>query len=294
MNALMETYALLTASLAADPLLLLASAVTAFDPLWASDEWDDINAESDPLAMALHVTRSAFPDIYALAVERMRAGAGASELDRLICDAISARGIPLNDLETIGWGIPLDAVGVNLEDPEFYKTYADLLPILAAFGITAPEDDLYSVPLPEGVYTIGRALADQLVKHSDAALQEVGWALAWLFSCSGNTLVDLDDEALAEVEPLSWSADDVNFAVTLIEETDDLIRDVQAGLEWLLRSPDLLAALKHNADIAYRQLNKKGELNERALEFSWAGAGDGAERTTLAHSQLLQLRSPAA
>src|SRR5690606_35482540 len=99
-------------------LLLLASAVATFDPYWdnfASIEDAEIDYETDPLTIALQVTRGAFPDIYADAIERMRAGAPYAELDRLLCRGISAKGIPLDDLETIGWGIPLVAVGIDLE-----------------------------------------------------------------------------------------------------------------------------------------------------------------------------------
>src|SRR5690606_5606053 len=118
-------------SLAADPFTLLASAVAVFDPFWADFNEQDIDYDTDPLTIGLHVTRRAFPDIYAEAVERLRAGAAYSELDRLICKGISAQGIPLDDLETIGWGIPLTSAGVDLEDPEFYAVHTDLLPLLA-------------------------------------------------------------------------------------------------------------------------------------------------------------------
>ena len=45
--------------------------------------------EGDGVGMALCITRSAFPDIYASAVERIRSGATYSELDNLICGEIS-------------------------------------------------------------------------------------------------------------------------------------------------------------------------------------------------------------
>ena len=114
MNPLVELYQQLALSLTVDPLLLLASVVAAFDPFWADFDDTDIDYETDPLTIALQVIRGAFPDIYAEAVERLRAGTPFAEMDRLLCKAISAKGIPLDDLETIGWGIPLNAVGVDL------------------------------------------------------------------------------------------------------------------------------------------------------------------------------------
>ena len=111
-----------------------------------------------------------------------------AELDRLLCQAISAKGIPLDDLDIIGWGIPLNAVGVDLEDPEFYAVHTDLLPLLAPFGIDLPEGEIYSVDVPECVYPVGRAIAASLHEQADPALQQVGWLFGWLFSCTGNSL----------------------------------------------------------------------------------------------------------
>ncbi|MDL1892645.1 hypothetical protein FBQ87_07095, partial [Sphingobacteriales bacterium CHB3] len=99
MNPLTEMYNHLAVTLKGDPLLLLASAVATFDPYWS--EFDDgyNDDEDNPLHIALAVTRGAFPDIYAETVERMRANAPYQELDRLICKAITAKGIPIDDLE---------------------------------------------------------------------------------------------------------------------------------------------------------------------------------------------------
>jgi hypothetical protein len=53
-------------------------------------------------------------------VEAVRRGASYAELDHLICGAITERGIPLDNLEWIGFGIPMPAYGAVLEDPDFY------------------------------------------------------------------------------------------------------------------------------------------------------------------------------
>ena len=102
--------------------------------------------------LPLQVTRGAFPDLYAEAVEQLRTGASYREMDRLLCKAITAKGIPLDDLDNIDWGVPLNTVGIDLEDPEFYAVHTDLLPILAPFGIHLPEGEMYSVdvPIPPG------------------------------------------------------------------------------------------------------------------------------------------------
>ncbi|MFZ2879923.1 MAG: hypothetical protein WA009_10335 [Phototrophicaceae bacterium] len=294
MNPLPEMYEQLAVSLTADPLLLLASAVAAFDPFWADFDEADIDYDTDPLTIALQVTRGAFPDIYAEAVERLRAGAPYAEMDRLLCKAISAKGIPLDDLETIGWGVPLVAVGVNLEDPEFYAVHTDVLAALVPFGIDLPEAETYSIDLPECIYKVGCAIATSLHEQTDPALRQVGWLYGWLFGCTGNSLVDYNDEALAEIPPLSWSADDIAFAVELIEEADGIMRDVQMGLDLLKTTPELMTALERNIATLYRELKKKGKLDERIIRLEWEGAGSRADGTAIVDIGVLQLRRDAA
>ncbi len=244
MNSLTSLFDQLAVALTAEPLLLLASAVAAFDPFWNTFDEEDIDYDADPLYIAVQVTRGAFPDIYAEAVEYLRAGASYQELDHLLCTAISAKGIPLDDLEAIGWGIPLHAVGVDLEDPEFYSVHSDLLPLLAPFGIDLPEGEMHSVDVPECVYPAGRAIAASLLEQTDPALQQVGWAFGWLFACTGNSLIDYTDEALSEIPPLSWSEEDVAFAIELIEEADGIMRDVQTGIKVILGTPNLLTRIE--------------------------------------------------
>jgi hypothetical protein len=292
-NAISATYQQLAVALTADPLLLLASAVAAFDPFWAAFDEPDIDYETDPLTIALQVTRGAFPDIYAQAVERLRAGASYQEMDRLLCKAISAKGIPLEDLEAIGWGIPLNAVGVDLEDPEFYAVHTDLLPILAPFGIDIPEDETYSIDIPDCVYPAGHAIAASLHEQPDPALRQVGWLYAWLFGCSGNSLIDLTIEDLYELQPLSWSPDDIAFAVEMIEEVDGIMSDAMAGLKHLTASTDLLATLERNITHLYREFKQKGKLDER-IRLDWSRPDSGADRTAVAGAELLQLRRDAA
>ncbi|MBE2271638.1 MAG: hypothetical protein IAE80_25620 [Anaerolinea sp.] len=263
MNPLLDSYGVLAEALTADPLLLLASAVATFDPFWNAFDAQDIDYDADPLHIALQVTRGAFPDIYAEAVERLRASANYPTMDRLLCTAISAKGIPLDDLETIGWGIPLSAVGVDLEDPEFYAVHADLLPILAPFGIELPDSEAYSIDVPECVYTTGRAIAASLHEQTDPALRQVGWLFGWLFSCTGNSLVDYTDELLSEIPPLSWSAEDVAFAIELIEEADGILRDMQAGIEALKDAPDLMALLERNIQALYAQRARQGTRSDK-------------------------------
>ena len=84
MKSLTSLFDQLAVALTADPLLLLASAVAAFDPFWNTFDEEAIDYDADPLHIALQVTRNAFPDIYAEAVEQLRAGASYQALERLV------------------------------------------------------------------------------------------------------------------------------------------------------------------------------------------------------------------
>lgn len=135
------------------------------------------------------------------------------------------------------------------------------------FGIR-PEPGHYSVEVPDCAYTAGRIIADSLVKQADERLQKVGWALAWLFSCSGNTLIDFDDESMAEIPPLSWDENDLAFAIELIEEADGIIGDVTAGLTLLETRASLLKELERNIQRVY-QANK-----QRPPRLPWTPIGE--------------------
>ncbi|MBW7880997.1 MAG: hypothetical protein H3C32_17010, partial [Anaerolineae bacterium] len=213
-----------------------------------------------------------------------------AELDRLICSSISAKGIPLDDLCMMSWGIPLYAYGAELTVSEFYAAHPDLLTILALFGVEVPDDVGEQVDVPERAYDIGRALALNLHAQDDPALRQVGWLLGWLFSSTGNSLVDCSDEALADIEPLSWASDDVAFAVEMIEEANDIMADAMAGLQQLLAVPPLLAALQRNIML----VQKKGNRDEHLSHLEWPRTQDGADRTAVADAVVLQLRRDAA
>lgn len=293
MNTLTEMYDQLAVALTGDPLLLLASAVATFDPFWSTFDEDDIDYEDDPLYIALAVTRSAFPDIYAEAVEQMRSNTPRQDMDRTICQAITAKGIPMDDLEVMSWGVPLNAIGVDVEDPEFYAVHNVALPALVPFGVDIPESETYSVDMPDCVYAAGRAVAASLYEQDDPTLKQVGWLYAWLFGCSGNSLIDLTNEDMYEIQPLSWSADDIAFAVEMIEEADGIMSDAMAGLKHLTTSPDLMATMERNIAHLYRVIKQKGKLDDNA-RLNWSRPDSGADRTAVADPLVLQLRRDAA
>src|SRR5690606_3714944 len=121
--------------------------------------------------------------------------------DRLICGAISERGIPLDSLEWIGYGIPMPAYGVVLDDPEFHTAHPDTKLVLECFGIS-PEVNPYHITVPDCAYTAGRFIGADLEKHEDERYRQVAWLMQWLFSCSGNSSIDYSYEEHCEFQPL--------------------------------------------------------------------------------------------
>lgn len=270
MNEILQTYTFLADQITGDPLLNLASAVAWLDPVWfEDDDPDDFDDEHDIIGTALRVMRRAFPDIYINAVERIRGGATYNEIDNLICGAMSAKGIPLDNLEFISYGIPMDGFGVELESGEFYAEHPDLVPILALFDVH-PEPDSYNVEVSENAYRVGRAIALSLDEHGDPRYQDLSYLMQYVWSLSGNTLVDWSYDMLCEIPPLSWSAEDVAFAVEIIEEADAIMASAQRGIQFLQSQPDVMAALERNIKRAYRAFQKNGdEQKEIMLRLKW-------------------------
>jgi len=282
MNELLQTYALLANGLRADSQLCLASAVVWLDPMWQDAE-DDVHIphnEDGVLGIALSVIRSAFPDIYVQAVEAIRRGASYADLDHLICRGITEQGIPLDHLEWIGYGVPMPAYGVDFHDGDFYTTHPEVLPILACFGIS-PEPNPYNMTIPDCAYTAGRYIASDLEYHADKRYQQLSWLMQWLWSSSGNSSVDFSLDEIYEFQPLSWEADELVFAKAIIEEAEQIMSDVLAGMALLTHHPEILTALQHNVQRIYKALEKqKGERNELNIRLAWPCLTDSTERTT--------------
>lgn len=276
MTALFVLQTALAHTINVDPVLCLAHAAAWLDPLRGdSDDMDMSDSEDDTVFVALHILRRAFPDIYFDALQAIRQGATYSQLDQLICGAVQDQGIPLENLEWVGSGIPLPAYGATLDDPEFYTTHPAVLPLLDCFGIM-PEPNPYNMVIPEVTYKVADRIAADLLKQAEDYWQQVGWLLKWVFSSSGNSSVDYDYETMGEFQPLSWDADDIAFAREIIEEADDIMQAVHAGLEWISHNPTVLEVLSRNIRKIYQM---KGKKNAR-YRLEWSGVTERDERGT--------------
>lgn len=252
MSEIQAVYDVLAEGLHHDPLFCLANAVCWLDPCWL-DAQDD-TSDDDHIATALRILRTAFPDVYVLAVDALRHGASYSQIDQLICSEVTRCGLPLDHLEFLGYGIPMPAYGASLEDPDFYTHHPDVRPIIELFGID-PDADEYSVDVPHCAYTAGQLIAESLEESADARYRQLARVMGWLFSCTGNSSIDYNDDAMSECQPLSWDKDDLDFALEIIREADEILSDALAALAVLNSDVTLRKALQNNIQRIYRKLN---------------------------------------
>lgn len=285
MTTLLQVQHLLVASMPTDPLLCLAQAVAWLDPFWDEFSDEDEYSEGDGnLSLALRVVRASFPDIYVQVIEQLRAGSPCLDIERLVCGEIEKIGIPLESLEWMVYGIPLPAYGVTLEDPEFYQSHTDLVPVLGVFGID-PTTNPYHIEVAECVYTAGRYIAQDLADHPDAQYRQLSWLMQWLFACSGNSSVDFDYETMCEFQPLSWDKDDLEFAVAIIQEADEIIGYALSGLKFLQTHPSVFTALRDNVQRIYKAIQKIPKEKKRdhpRVRCVWPSVGQGVDRAALA------------
>lgn len=279
MTELLHLQELLVTGMNTDSVLCLANLVAWLDPFWDDfiEEEDDYAGDGG-LGLALRVVRNSFPTIYVQVIQQLRDGCSWDEIDRFVCREIEKLGIPLENLEWMGYGIPLPSYGVRLEEPDFYQSHADLIPILAPFGIDATADD--TVDVPECAHIVGQFIAEDLELHPDARYRQLSWLMQWLFSCSGNSVIDLDYDSMCEFQPLSWDKDDLEFAIAIIQEADEIMPEALKGLAFLQSTPEVFTALGDNVQRIYKALSKQPKEKRHdkpRIRCVWSSPGAGAD-----------------
>ncbi|MBI5928202.1 MAG: hypothetical protein HY862_02755 [Chloroflexi bacterium] len=250
----------------ADPLFCLTNTVVWLDPLWSADE------DGDDFSTALVTLRRVFPAIYTQAIEMLRDQQSVATIENMLCGELNRMGLPVDELVYLSYGIPLPAYGVDLTDSGFYEEHPDLLPLLALFGI-APD-----TVIPEHAYLMGQTLGDALGQQPDGRYQPVGWLLLWLFAWTGNSIMDLTYEYMAEYEMLAWTPEEVAVALDMIHQADELMAHVSAGQALLLSQPALMKTLAQNIRRLETALKKGQKYDTGRLE--WPPLADGFTGTT--------------
>lgn len=256
MNDLLPTQSLLTALLQTDTALSLALAAAWLDPALLTDCED----EDDEFAYTLAICRRCFPDVYASAVQSLRDGASDLQIDRIFCEGIGRHlVVDVDDIQHLQYGVPWQALGIDLFDRQTLEESHPLLVTVAAwFAITTADSRIEQV----------RRTAEALIKslepygetgsHSDLAN-----LLRWLFALSGNSLVDYTDEALYEsgIEPVPWERDDIAFVNAVQQEAYDIVDAAERALNLLDTNATWRDVFQRNIDLTRRNPKHAARLD---------------------------------
>jgi hypothetical protein len=295
MNTLLGAHTLLGELMLSDTRLALAYTAAWLDPLlpFADDDTEysaSYGDEEDDLGMALRILRTVFPDIYAGAVQHLWRGAGNRTMEHYICEGVNRHLVtPLDCLDAMRYGVPIEPLGLGVGTPEqdFFTAYPDLALLLADFGITPDSDgDDY-----QRGYTVAKEVIRDLEPHTDAAHRHLSHLVAWLWGCSGNTLVDYDTEALWEMglEHPDWTEEDIAFINEVARESQDIVADARAAQHRLETDAAHRAAFRHNLEALTERITAHDDKSSGGLDWSLGTQAD-APRSAEDDPDVLQLR----
>jgi len=258
---------LLSTLMGSDPRLLLVRAVAWLvpdtltshpsDPRYIDFDYD----AEDEFAVGMYVCRQCFPVVYAGVIQLQWQGATERTLERYLLEGISAQlVVPLQDLDELRYGPPIDFCGVYLhlleaEDAD-NPPYNRLLPIFAHFGLREGGDE--SADVQDVALLTGRVLIHSLNERNARVYQDLSNLLMWMFSLSGNTAVDYTTEAFWEngYDMPQWSADDLALINDINQEAHDLIDSAFNALTLLEMDTDVCRAFTRNVKAVSNAVRK--------------------------------------
>ena len=318
MNELLETFQFLTDSIPSHPMLELINTVIWLDPFW--DSPDEVEYDDDHVGRALYITRNCFVDIYAGVTAQMRSNLAFDDnaAGWYIVREISKQGIPVNDPEQMGWGIPMDPVGINLRSGDTYLSHPEIVPLLRLFGAQVdpdavipddydPElDDEYygdedfstdGIEIPSGIYRIARLICtslDEIDQETSLEWFRVNRFIQWVFGVSGNTLIDCTEYDLQDMQPLDWKLDDIETAKAVMAEVSPFMLDALIGREILDDTPAMMKILKKNVKRVKKAIKTHDSSDNISVRLDWGITRNSADREAIDDPELLLVRRDAA
>jgi len=248
MNALLALRQELLRQLSAHPQTQLALLCALLDPFPGCPD----NADDEPLLYLIAQLRDYVPQIYAEAVT-LWYEQNLAQLEKALCAHLQKLGLPIEQSEDALYGVPMPAWGIPWECEDWSEGHSDLLEIMALFGINPLEDELDEAQM------LAQLVFLTLEGHENPQIQQIGCAVGFLFSTTGNSSVDFSRENLSELVPLEWS--DLAFALEIIEEAQTIMAKAQAGLQ-ALQNQTVQEWLSHVITITERALREKGSYRE--------------------------------
>jgi hypothetical protein len=300
-----------------DPKQALVQAIAWFDPASlnepASDETIDFDYDAeDEMTVGLFICRRCFPSVYAGANGLLLHGAHERDVTRYLLHGINAHLLmPVQSLEDARYGPPLECCGIDAEllteGDELDHPMHRARPLFTLFGVSLT--DISSASRWSTATTAVHILRVSLKERPEVVYQDLFWLLGWLFSASGNTLVDWSQGDLWEsgAEMPEWTPEEVEFLNELALEAREIMAGVWRGIDALEQDASLRRTLVRNIHHLYRQLDRKGKKTNARFSVSDADSralarrviwperdGDGADSSPDAATGVLSVRDPPA
>jgi len=238
------------------------------------------DTNQNTLEAALHITRDCFPDLYADAIIGLHSNQSSAQIEQTIQDGITAKGIPMDSIEWEGmyaFGIPLPVMGVDIYDHDSLDPYQNtyLLDFYRLFGIEIDIDARETIAptnADDVAFGIALSLTPDLREHHPI-YDQLYWLLGWAFAMTGNSSVDYTYDVMAEFQPLAWEPDDVEFAIAISTECDQIMTSAHQALTDLQKNESLRTELQRNIELAQKRLPKHRKLNHEQvnpLRLAWS------------------------
>ncbi len=265
----------------------LIQAIAWFDPMslnesQTADDNFDAYAE-DEIMVGMYICRACFPAIYAGANALLMQNRSEREIERYLCEGISAHLVTsVDSLEEARYGPPLECYGIDAtllsEGDEPSHPMHRVTALFELFGISLNRTSQESTWSQAG--TAALVLRLSLENHSGQIYQDLFLLLAWLFSASGNSLVDWSQDEMWEsgVEMFCWTPEDIAFVNEMTREAQDIMASVWRGLTTLEQDTALHEAFICNLKSVYSQLARKGKKSDARTHFTDAECAALARR----------------
>lgn len=253
--------------------------------------------ETNPTVSVLHHLCRWIPDAYLRCIEYMRTGCTEQDLDDFICGEINrffGDDVVL-DLEVATYGLDFPMLGIDIWDPEFWQNEGmdRVHTALGHFGLFAfpdadPDDESQEGIQPEDgalrqAGDVCHYLYQDLEDRQGVEFDHLRCLLDWMFSRSGNTILDYSSNAYYEsgITPPDW--DDFKLATGVWFEAVELHQKAVKGMELIEGSTAWLTALLDNIHTIWKRMKKgRRDINGhytglRFKPFDWPEPTPGEE-----------------
>jgi hypothetical protein len=292
--------ALLMQAMQRDVALCLAQAAAWLDPVRFIDPDLVEDAlytgayEEDPDSLTLYaltIARRCFPALYCELVEGLRAGWDFHQVEAAFSAGIRRTypHIELESLYDLVYGVPLPFAGLDVTTPEFLDEHAGYAALLEEyFGlqpVTVPATRWREAcpVIDESNFDAARPIVERLVRSLIAEdrqpCADLAFLLMYLFSCTGNSLLDFSINAYCEAgfEPLEWEPETLGVANEACRETVIVLDAVDRARKLLAEDEAISDALKANIAALKAAERKEHVCDNIALTWPEGHRAGGAE-----------------